>query len=174
MQNETTKKITTGLIVLVLLLVVVYVFGSPNFFGRFGIGSRSAEIVSEVVREMFQDISIGSLSGTIAGVSGSVLTLEVPVLAGVRIPEDADMFLRSITIGGDTKIVEQTWKSEEARIEEMAIYREEGGIPPSPYDMRTLTLADLKVGDRIAVSVGGGNIVDMLEIVPAEIKRTNQ
>lgn len=173
MQNETTKKITTGLIVLAVLLIVVYLFGSSRFLNGFRRNFRSAEMVSEVVREMFRSVSVTSLSGTVGGIADNSITMEVPSMLGVTIPSDADLFIRTVRISPETKITERVWRSEAELAAAMREYRARGGsgMPPEPFVLRNLSLSDLIVGDRISVTAGGEDLKDVLEISAREITR---
>jgi len=175
MQNENTKKIVTGLVVLVVLFGVVYFLGASRLFGDLRRTTRNPEVVNELVREIIAASPAYTLSGTITGVSARSISIDVPHVFGASIPRDADLRTREVMVDDLTQIFSRIRKSDAEIAPELAAYRAKKGPPPAPYAFRATTLADLKVGDIVTVKGGAGVEIGSLPVIDAaEIIKTNQ
>lgn len=173
---------------LLLVVALVIVLGGLLYYlvmtgkvGRFELQPPTPrEFTEEEKREMrYQEIlevsPVSSLSGTITGVLGNTLTVEVARILGVDIDPSSPRRTRTLSISPTTEILERTKKTDaEFRVELREYQRrnEPGAPPPSAYTYRVITKEDLKAGYVIMFEAPGRpDIKDAPRIEVAQIIR---
>ncbi len=155
--------IGVGLVLTVLLLVILLMFpGSRGLSipGGYADGFRAARELAYQAGARPPD-RLGSFSGTVTAVGGSSVTFTVnDLIADERV--DGAGLVRTATVSNETQIVMLQERSNEEYASERAAYATARAVvesnpeadiprPPSRFTEVTISLADIKVGDRVSV-----------------------
>lgn len=121
-----------------------------------------------------QAIVIPSLTGIVTAVTAETLTIDVPQILGVAIPERSPFRKRTVILTSATKIVARTSKTSEAYQRERVAYAARraakiDSIPPHSYSENVLSRTELRVGDTIRVIDAQHDLKSLFEITPMSI-----
>lgn len=104
------------------------------------------------LREALRAVSASELSGTILEISDGMVTLDVPFVGSIPIPQNSSFRRRMVAVSPATRIEYVRWKTAAERAAERT---RAPGLPPLPYEFLPRTLKDIQVGDQVRVSEPG-------------------
>ena len=150
---RSSSRLTIAVTALVLfgIFVLAYSFVSPK---KRPLGELPQETVSTVVKGVLPDGEVRTLTGVIAGLEGSILTVDVPTVLAVQIPKETDIRIRTVRISQSTEVLGRVRKESGVYNAELRAYnsnRAAGANPPSPYTFSAIAIDELRMGDHILI-----------------------
>lgn len=111
----------------------------------------SSSDLTSVVKSILPEGKASSLSGKIKSYQGNTLVVEVPLVLGVKIPQNSDLRLRTVSISPETEIFIRKKKDASDFNEEMKRYQRQkiSQAPPHPYEFIQTNTSALKPGKEI-------------------------
>jgi len=118
--------------------------------------------------------SATTMDGTVKEVRDGVLVITTGSVSANPL-DDNGPSEREVTVNASTKLSENSPKtSKQIKADEVAyheaINKDQAATPPTPYALTSITLPDLKVGDRVRVSASD-NIYYSSSFIATEVQR---
>lgn len=171
------------IIVSIIIALVFFVFGyvvgsgklakSENTFQAGWQAAKQRLAESELVPTLNDNIEIKNISGKVQAINGNDITLTIRPLEPLA---DPALDERIITVDGNTKIYIMEQKDQETFQKEMEDFQkniitlaETPIVPPAPYNKKTGSLADIKVGATLNITAQDKDIKNVKKFTAAEI-----
>lgn len=105
-----------------------------------------------IPRDTLPAFSVVELEGTVTAAQGGQFSLDVPLIIGVPIADDDALRARTVVPAPNARVTLRANRSNDAILKERA--RGEGFFS-LPFESRSLSLQDIRVGDTVRVSEAG-------------------